>query len=121
MKLKIENRTITKKEYESYIWNKKFASGRAKGVEDFWSMERKRILNNEAYTRDWSQEQINDILNHKTPKFNGKPIQGHHTYSTSQYPHLANRGEVIYPAMFNEHFKGWHGRRWKNSLPGKRI
>ena len=43
------------------------------------------------------------------------------SYSASQYPHLANKGEVIYSATPNEHFKGWHGGNWKNSLPGKPI
>lgn len=48
-------------------------------------------------------------------------MQGHHSYSASQYPHLANKGEIIYPATPNEHFNGWHGGNWKNSLPGERI
>lgn len=43
-------------------------------------------------------------------------MQGHHSYSASQYPHLANKGEIIYPATPNEHFNGWHGGNWKNSL-----
>ncbi|MFJ7934351.1 T7SS effector LXG polymorphic toxin [Sporosarcina sp. NPDC096371] len=118
---KIENRTITKAEYEQYIWNKKFAKHRASGVTDFWYQERQRILNNETPTRDWNQEQINDILNGKKPKVDGEIVQGHHSYSASQYPHLANKGEIIYPATPNEHFKGWHGGNWKNSLPGKPI
>ena len=82
---------------------------------------RQRILNNESLTRNWTQEQINDILSGKKPKFDGKTIQGHHTYSASQYPQLANRGEIIYPVTQNEHFKGWHGGNWKNSLPGRQI
>lgn len=57
----------------------------------------------------------------KTPKFNGKPMQAHHTYSASKYPHLANLGEAIYPATYFEHYMGWHGGAYKNSLPGKRI
>lgn len=118
---KIENRTITKAEYEQYIWNKKFAKHRASGVSDFWYQERQRILNNETPTRDWNHEQLNDILNGKKPKVDGEIVQGHHSYSASQYPHLANKGEIIYPATPNEHLKGWHGGNWKKSLPGKPI
>ena len=66
-------------------------------------------------------KELKDILNGKTPKHNGKPIQGHHAYSVSQYPHLANKGEVIYPVTPNEHFNGWHGGNYKNSLPGEPI
>ncbi|MER2259191.1 MAG: T7SS effector LXG polymorphic toxin [Priestia megaterium] len=121
LRVKIENRTITKAEYEQYIWNKKFAKHRAAGVNDFWYQERQRILSNETPTREWNKEQLNDILNGKKPKVDGETVQGHHSYSASQYPHLANKGEIIYPATPNEHFKGWHGGNWKNSLPGKPI
>jgi hypothetical protein len=121
LKNKIDNRTIKKSEYEQYTWNKKFAKHRASGVDDFWYQERQRILNNETPTRAWNQGQINDILNGKRPKVDGKTVQGHHSYSASQYPHLANKGDIIYPVTPNEHFNGWHGGNWKNSLPGKPI
>ncbi|WP_079710268.1 T7SS effector LXG polymorphic toxin [Paraliobacillus ryukyuensis] len=121
LKDKIDNRTITKQEYADYIWNKKFAKRRDKGVKEFWYQEQQRLLNNEPLTRDWSQEQLKDILAGKTPKFDGKPIAGHHSYSVSKYPHLADRGEIIYPATFNEHLKGWHGGNWRNSIPGEPI
>ncbi|OIK10579.1 pre-toxin TG domain-containing protein, partial [Bacillus sp. MUM 13] len=121
LKLKIENRTITKEEYQSYNWNKKFARRRDKGVVEFWKQERIRILNGETPTRNWSNEQIEDILNKKRAKFNGQTLQGHHTYSAAKYPHLADKGEVIYPVTYIEHFYGWHGRNYKNSLPGKPI
>ncbi|HDR7866278.1 TPA: hypothetical protein QCY12_004165, partial [Bacillus cytotoxicus] len=121
LKLKIENRTITKEEYQSYIWNKKFARRRDKGVVEFWKQERIRILNGETPTRNWSNEQIEDILNKKRAKFNGQTLQGHQTYSAAKYPHLADKGEVIYPLTYKEHFYGWHGRNYKNSLPGKPI
>ncbi|MFC0611035.1 hypothetical protein ACFFF2_02740, partial [Scopulibacillus daqui] len=121
LKLKIKNRTITKEEYKSYIWNKKFARRRDKGVIQFWKQERKRIKNGEKPTRNWSEKQIKDILNKKRPKFNGKTLQGHHTYSAAKYPHLANKGEIIYPLTHKEHLYGWHGGNYKNSLPGKPI
>ncbi|WP_434702672.1 T7SS effector LXG polymorphic toxin [Bacillus sp. Je.9.29.b] len=121
LKDKFENRTITKLEYENYKWNKKFAKHRNTGVNEFWYQERQRILNKEDPTRNWDKQQLSDILNGKKPKVDGKTVQGHHSYSASQYPHLANKGEIIYPATPNEHFNGWHGGNWKNSLPGERI
>ena len=45
----------------------------------------------------------------------------YHTYSAKKYPHLADRGEVIFPTTFQEHLHDWHGGNWNNSLPGKRI
>ncbi|MGY0691942.1 hypothetical protein ACW2QC_04015 [Virgibacillus sp. FSP13] len=118
---RIDNRTITKQEYADYIWNKKFAKRRDKGVKEFWYQEQQRILNKEPPTRNWSREQVQDILDGKTPKFDGKPIAGHHSYSASKYPHLADKGEIIYPVTFREHFIGWHGRNWRNSIPGEPI
>ncbi|MED1201448.1 T7SS effector LXG polymorphic toxin, partial [Bacillus paralicheniformis] len=121
LKERIDNRTITKQEYQDYIWNKKFAKKRKAGVTEFWDMEAERIMNGEPTTRNWSQKQIQDILSGKVPKYNGKPMAGHHTYSASKYPHLSDQGEIIYPATFNEHFNGWHGGNWKNSKPGEPI
>ena len=121
LKQKITNRTITREEYEQYNWNKRFNQRRKEGVESFWRDERLRLSRGENGTRNWSDVQIKDILSGERAKFDGKTLQGHHTYSASQYPHLANRSEVIYPVTFNEHFRGWHGGNWKISLPGKRI
>ncbi|MFF1990699.1 hypothetical protein ACWFN4_12875 [Bacillus mycoides] len=121
LKLKIENRTITKEEYESYIWNKKFSVRRRKGVDEFWNQEQERILNGETPSRNWTDEQIQDIINNKKAKIDGKTLQGHHTYSAAKYPHLADKGEVIFPLTHREHFYGWHGRNYKTSLPGKPI
>ena len=121
LKNKIDSRTATREEYNLYEWNKKMSQRRSEGVKDFWNQERERIISGEGTTRNWSQEQIADILSGKTPKYNGKPIQGHHAYSVSQYPHLANKGEVIYPVTLNEHLNGWHGGNFKNSLPGEPI
>ena len=36
-------------------------------------------------------------------------------------PHLADKGEIIYPVTPNEHLKGWHGGNFKNSRPGEPI
>jgi hypothetical protein len=44
--------------------------------------------------------------------------KSHHTYSVAKYPHLANLGQLIYPATRNEHKNRWHGSNFKTSLPG---
>lgn len=120
IKKKIDNRTATKSEYDAYKWNKKIKNKRAKAVDEFWADEKIRISQGKP-TRKWSPKQTADIMNGKRPKYNGKTIQGHHTYSVSEYPHLAGESKTIYPATFNEHFNGWHGGNWKTSKPGKRI
>ena len=97
------------------------ARRRQEGVSKFWEQERSRLQAGENGTRNWSPQQKADILDGKTPQFNGKPIQGHHSYSVSKYPHLASKGEGIFPATANEHFNGWHGGNYKNSLPGGPI
>ena len=121
IKSKIDNRTATKAEYEAYEWNKRFSARRREGVKQFWNQERERIIKGESTTRNWTTEQIQDILNGRTPKYDGKPIQGHHSYSASKFPHLADKGEIIYPVTPNEHLKGWHGGNFKNSRPGEPI
>ena len=121
LKGKIDNRTITKDEWNLYDWNKRFKNRRDAGVDAFWEQERQRILNGERTTRNWSNEQIEEVLNNNVPKYNGKAITGHHSYSASKYPHLADKGEVIYPATFNEHLNKWHGRNYRNSNPGSPI
>lgn len=115
---KVIDRTITKEEWKRLQWNKRLASRGDEGVENFWDQERARIMNGEPTSREWSQEQINDILNNKAPTFNGQTITGHHAYSVSKYPHLADKGEIIYPATVNEHIKRWHGGSYRKSLPG---
>lgn len=118
---KIEARTATREEYGRYMWDKRFAKRRKEGVEDFWAHERERIAHGKRPTRNWSDEQISAIAGKRSVKHNGKTVHAHHTYSVTLYPHLANRGEVIYPATPDEHLRGWHGGSYKKSLPGKRI
>lgn len=74
-----------------------------------------------ARTRRWSESQRREILSKLRPTFKGRPLEAHHAYSARMYPHLANRGEVIYPATHDEHHKGWHGGNYRKSVPGKRI
>ncbi len=120
LKKKIDARTITKNEYTQYMWNKKMNEVRVTAVNDFWDMEVIRISEGTP-TRAWSESQIVEIMSGKKPTFNVKSLQGHHSYSVSQYPHLAGSHEVIWPATFNEHFSGWHGGNWRTSLQGKPI
>lgn len=51
----------------------------------------------------------------------GKRCKDITSYSASKFPHLSDKGEVIYPATIREHLYGWHGGNYKNSLPGKPI
>ena len=118
---KVRNRTATREEYERYMWDKRFSKRRRNGVKTFWKQERNRLERGERGTRNWSDEQRQAILSGRAPKHNGRTIQAHHTYSAAKYPHLANLGEVIYPATHFEHHMGWHGGSYKKSKPGKRI
>ncbi|MDF2791098.1 MAG: hypothetical protein K0S80_4200, partial [Neobacillus sp.] len=45
-------------------------------------------------------------------------IHSHQIYPPEK--HFTHR-DIIYPVTPNEHFNGWHGGNWKNSLPGKPI
>ena len=94
---------------------------RRRGVKRFWAQERERIINGLPLTRKWSKKQKEDILSGRTARFMGKSLQAHHTYSVKLYPHLADKGEVLYPVTFEEHLNDWHGGDWKASLPGRRI
>jgi len=121
LRKKKQARTMTKQEYKTYESNKRLSARRDKGVKEFWNQEKIRIMNGAPTSRNWTPQQMHDILNDRKPKKNGKTIHAHHTYSVSKYPHLANRGEVLFPATFREHLYGWHGGNFKNSLPGKPI
>ena len=118
---KIKNRTATREEYNRYMWDKRFANRRKRGIKKYWKEERNRLELGEQGTRNWTEGQKAAILSGRTPMFNGKPMQAHHTYSASKYPHLADKGVVIYPATHLEHHKGWHGGSYKDSLLGRRI
>ena len=118
---KVKARRATKKEYKEYKWNVRFRERRKKGIKRFWRQERERLLRGERGTRNWSKEQRDAIIRGETPKFKGLYIIGHHSYSVVKYPHLADKGEIIYPATTREHFRGWHGGNYKKSTAGKPI
>jgi|GEM_PF-957256 len=121
IKEKIENRTVTKEEYKRYQWDKRFSKRRAAGVTEFWKQEKKRILDGESTTRNWTHEQKQEILKSKKPQYNEKSIIGHHTYNAMNYPHISNRGELIYPVTGREHLKGWHGGSYSKNAPGRPV
>ena len=121
LRQKRDNRTITKQEFRELRWAERFKERRDKGVSNFWDAEKAKLLRGEKGTRNWTKEQRNDIINDRRPKFNGRVIQGHHSYSASKYPQLANLGGLIYPATFREHLYGWHGGTYRKSLPGMPI
>ncbi|MBP3782276.1 MAG: hypothetical protein J6I68_03410 [Butyrivibrio sp.] len=121
LRKKVANRTITKTEYHTYQSNIRLNKRRNSGIDKFWKEEKKRLISKLPTTRQWTPEQANDILHGRRPKHNGRTLHSHHTYSVSHYPHLANQGGVIFPATFREHFYGWHGGNFKNSIPGKPI
>ena len=112
------NRTLTKEEYKRKEWQRRLSARRRKGIKDFWKRECSLIRHDLPTTRNWSKEQQQEILSSKQPKYNGKTLASHHTYSVAKFPHLANRGELIYPVTTYEHIQGWHGGNTKNSLPG---
>ena len=118
---KIDDRTVSKSEYKHYRSMIRLESRRHAGIDSFWIQEKQRLISGEPATRSWTPDQINDIIHDRRPKYNGKTYQAHHTYSVSQFPHLANLGSVIFPATFKEHFYGWHGKNFKLSLPGMPI
>ena len=116
---KTQLRTISKAEYKRLNWQKRLDTRRKAGIDSFWDSERDRISRNLPTTRKWSAEQRADILNHKMPKYNGKSMHSHHTYSVAKYPRLANQGSLIYPVTPYEHTNRWHYKGSKNSLPGR--
>ena len=121
IKDKIKNRTATMKEYKNMRMTERLKNRRNTGGDSFYEAERERILNKQQLTRDWTPEQIRDILNGRKPKENGRTIHLHHTFSVRDFPHLANKHEIMFPATFEEHLYNWHGGNWKKSIPGERI
>lgn len=118
---KLDKRTITREEYKLLEWNRRLSIRRNKGIDNFWRDEYRRLKNNLPRTRNWKDDQKADILVNKRPKFDNVTMQSHHMFSVKDYPHLANRGDLIFPATAHEHFAGWHGGKYTNSLPGVPI
>ena len=118
---KIDERSATMKEYKNYKMTERLDKRRKKAVKDFFRAEKYRLEHGLPTTRKWTPEQERYLRAGERPRFNGKTIQGHHTYSVKMFPHLADRHEIIYPVTYAEHLYGWHGGNFRNSLPGKPI
>ena len=121
LRQKLEARTITKAEYKTLVSNQRLSLRRQKGVLDFWNQEKHRIQMGQQTSRNWTYQQMYDIVHDRKPKHQGKPLHAHHTYSVSRYPHLADQGAVLFPVTFYEHLYGWHGGNFKRSQPGKPV
>ncbi|WP_338010777.1 RHS repeat-associated core domain-containing protein, partial [Pseudomonas syringae] len=118
---KVETRTATRDEVAQLDWDRRFSNRRQRGVDRFWSDERKRLRGGEEGTRDWSPEQADDIIKNKRPKFDDKTIEGHHMYNALDYPQLADKYFNIYPATRDEHLYRWHGGNFQNETLGKPL
>lgn len=118
LRKKLENRTITKDEYNHLEWDRRFGNRRKRGVNRFWDKERNDIINNGKGTRKWNKQQRQDIINKKTTLYNGEPIEGHHKYNAIDYPQIADDPNNIYPATNTEHFERWHGGNYQNDTSG---
>jgi hypothetical protein len=121
LKSKLQNRTITLKEYKHLKWDSRFKARRAKGVSEFWTMEQRLLQSGKPGTRNWTPEQRAAILRGERPTFNNKPIEGHHTYNVLDYPQAANNPNYIYPVTRSEHFGRWHGRNFRNRTHGRPL
>ena len=99
---------------------KKFISDiRTQAVKDFWTHEQALIKEGKC-TRDWTPEQIEDILNisEKTGvmSINGEPAvdlagkkyYGHHMKSVAEHPEYAGDWRNIEPLDYKEHYEGAH-------------
>lgn len=118
---KVESRTATRDEVAHLDWDRRFSNRRQRGVDRFWSEERKRLRGGESGTRDWSPEQADDIMKNKRPKFDDKTIEGHHMYNALDYPQLADKAFNIYPATRDEHLYRWHGGSFQNETKGRPL
>jgi RHS repeat-associated protein len=114
---KLNNRTMTKDEYNHLQWDRRFKNRRDRGVNRFWRDEKKRVKQGGG-TRDWSREQKEDILNNRKPTYNGETMEGHHKYNAADYPQIADDPNNIYPATKPEHLQRWHGGNFQNDTSG---
>lgn len=110
----VDNRTITREDWARLQWHDRLTIRRQTGIDEFWAMERQNLTDGLPGSRNWSPEALDSILS------GGRPsgIFGHHKYSVSHYPQLANDPYNIVPTTFNEHLYGWHGGNWRNASHG---
>lgn len=120
-KEKIADRIITKEEYEELKWNEKITKSRKEGVENFWAKEKQRLNDGELGTRNWTDQQKEEIIAGNRATFEGKTLEGHHQYSVDKYPNLIKDPDNIYPVTKQEHLQRWHGGNFKNQTDGEPL
>ncbi|USQ96570.1 RHS repeat-associated core domain-containing protein [Caulobacter sp. RL271] len=111
---KVQSRTITRAEWQRLQWHDRLTARRQEGIDQFWHQERQNLANGLPGTRNWNAQARQSIMDGGTPR----GIFGHHKYSVSRYPQLANDPANIAPVTFSEHFQGWHGGNWRNPSHG---
>ena len=118
---KVDNRTISRDEWERLQWDRRFSNRRSRGVARYWRSEKKRLREGLPGTRQWTPEQRQAILAGRTPQLEGSAIEGHHRYNAIDYPQLADDPLNIYPVSRAEHQYRWHGGNWQNDTMGEPL
>ncbi len=121
IKIKVSERTATRSEYENLEWNRRFNNRRQRGVDRFWSQEKRAIRDGKQPTRNYTESQKQELLNSKKPTFNGESLEGHHRYNALDHPQLADKPWNIYPTTENEHLYRWHGGNFRNDTFGEPL
>ena len=115
----MESRSATREDWARLEWDRRFQNRRRTGVRRFWAEERRRLAEGESGTRNWTPEQVEEILAGRRPTFEGETMTGHHRRSALEHPQLANDPENIYPATTTEHLQRWHGGDFQNPTFGE--
>ncbi|HEY2747962.1 MAG TPA: hypothetical protein VGL86_25240, partial [Polyangia bacterium] len=119
---KKEARTITREELDRLDWDRRFGNRRDRGVDRFWSDERKALKAGKPGTRNWTPEQKADILAGKVPKGpDGQPMEGHHMLNAMSYPAHAADPKNVTAATRGEHKDKWHGGNFQNETHGQPL
>lgn len=122
MKRLFQDCKMTREQYKRTGWDHRFSRRHSKGVDEYWSKERRDLRNGQSGTRNWTPEQRNAILGNKSaPKYRDLPVEGHHKYNATDHPHIANLGDNIHPVTKSEHLNRWHGGSWKNDTGGEPL
>jgi hypothetical protein len=111
---KVEDRTVTRDEWTRLQWNRRLTERRQEGIDAFWAQERQDLSQGLSGSRNWSPEAAQAISEGGTTR----GIFGHHKFSVSLYPQLANDPTNIAPTTYYEHFYKWHGGNWRNATHG---
>jgi len=102
---------------------------RKQAVADFWTEER-RLIKEGKCTRDWTPEQIEDIMNITEVKcvesvngaltydVNGEAYYGHHMLDVSTHPEFAGEWKIIQALDKKEHYEGAHNNNTKEPTKG---